>query len=353
MALRIFARINRMWLTLGAAIVLGLLATWLAVNYLRTREARISEEIAARQRGGPTVTVVVPVKDLPRGTQLTEKLVAGRPIAADLVYEEMITSDEFDKVAGRRLLRAVQKGRALRRGDVFDEHLKDFSDQIEPGMRAITIETDELNSISQMVRPGNLVDLYLIAPQPGGVGQQVLPLIDRVKIVATGQNLKPAEATAPPERQGREAGYTTITVEVTPVEAARLALAQQSGRIRAVLRNPEDEEDAEIGRVDTATLMRMARARMRAEPDEDMGDSVEFIIGGKGQGGAGAPININVPGLTIPGVPQAAAAAAGQAAENAPPTGQASPGQYPAFNAVPGVGGMIPSVPNGAAARSR
>ncbi|HZQ74538.1 MAG TPA: Flp pilus assembly protein CpaB [Burkholderiales bacterium] len=337
MALRIFARINRMWLTLGAAVVLGLLATWLAVNYLKSREARISAELEARQKGGPTVAVVVPVKDLPRGTQLKEGLVAARPIAADLVYEEMITADQFDKIAGQRLLRAVQKGRALRRADVFDEHLKDFSDQIEPGMRAITLETDELNSISQMLRPGNMVDLYLIAPQPGGVGQQVLPLIESVKIVATGQNLKPVEGSiAPASQPGREVGYTTITVEVTPVEAARLALAQQSGRIRAVLRNPEDEEQSEIGRVDTSTLMRMARARMRAEPDEDLGDTVEFIIGGKGQGGAGAPVNINVPGLTIPGLPPAAA--------NPPPTAQVSPAQNPALSGVPEI--ARPFIPN-------
>jgi len=349
MALRIFARINRMWLMLGAAVVLGLLATWLSVNYLRGREARISEEIEARQKGGPTVAVVVPVKDLPRGTKLTEALVAARPIAADLVYEEMITADEFDKIVGQRLLRPVQQGRALRRSDVFDERLKDFSDQIESGMRAITLETDELNSISQMLRPGNLVDLYLIAAEPGGAGQQVLPLIERVKIVATGQNLKPAEGSTLPERPGREVGYTTITVEVTPDEAARLALAQQTGRIRAVLRNPEDEEDAELGRIDTASLMRSARARTRPAPDLDSGESVEFIIGGKGGGGA-APININVPGLTIPGVPQAAAAAAQAAGAAAPPTAQAYPGQNPAFNSVPGVGGMIPGVPSGAAA---
>src|SRR3954462_12561454 len=42
MALRIFARTNRMWLMLAAAIALGLFATWLAVNCLKTREARLS-----------------------------------------------------------------------------------------------------------------------------------------------------------------------------------------------------------------------------------------------------------------------------------------------------------------------
>ncbi|MBV8032786.1 MAG: Flp pilus assembly protein CpaB [Betaproteobacteria bacterium] len=345
MALRIFARINRMWLMLAAAIVLGLLATWLAINYLKTREQRLAEDLAARQRGGPTTAVVVPTKDLPRGTALVEGVVAARPIASDLVYEDMITADQFDKIAGKRLLRPVLKGRAVRRGDLFDEHLKDFSDAIEPGMRAITLETDELNSISQMVRPGNVVDLYLISAEPGGGGgQQVVPLLDRVRIVATGQNVRAAEPGSLPAQQvPGTVSYTTITVQVTPENAARLALAQQSGRIRAVLRNPGDTQDTDFNRVTTAGLLQGGPSARGFGGDNG---SVQYYIGGKGGGGAGAPININIPSVTIPGVPQAAAAQAAGAA--VPPTGQISPGQSPLFSGSPGAG-MIPSVPSGAA----
>ena len=341
MALRIFARINRMWLMLGAAVVLGLIATWLSVSYLRTREARIAEEIEARKKGGPTVTVVVPTKDLPRGTVLNDSVVAGRPIAADLVYEEMITADQFDKVAGLRLLRPVMHGRPVRRGDVFDERGKDFSDQIESGLRAITLETDELNSISQMLRPGNFVDLYMIAADTASNGQQVIPLLERVKVVATGQRLRAADPQALPERQsaGMQA-YTTVTVEVTPEEAARIALAQQAGRIRAVLRNPSDEAEGDFGRVTTANLMRSGGPRSGKGTSSSDG-VVEFIIGGKGSGGgAGSPININIPSVTIPGVTPPAGAP-GTAA-------QASPGQSTLFSAVPGAAGAIPSVPTGA-----
>jgi len=320
MALRIFARINRMWLMLGAAIALGLAATWLSANYLRTREARIAEEIANRQKGGPTVAVVVPTKDLPRGTVLNDSVVAARPIAADLVYEEMITADQFDKVAGLRLLRPVQHGRALRRGDMFDERGKDFSDQIESGARAITLETDELNSISQMLRPGNIVDLYLIAADTTGNGQQVVPLLERVKVVATGQRLRATDPQALPERSAPGAqSFTTVTVEVTPAEAARIALAQQAGRIRAVLRNPGDGANGNFGRLTTANLMRFGGPRDGKGMLSD--GTVEFIIGGKNSGGAGSPVNINIPSVTIPGV--------------TPPPG------------VPA--GMIPSVPTGAA----
>ena len=294
MALRL-PQINRLWILLALAVLLGLGATWLAINYLKGREKRIAEELAQRAKGGPTVAVVVPVRTLPRGTVLDDKAVAAREIASDLVYEETITADQFDKIAGRRLLRPVERGRPLRRADLFDVRSKDFSDQVEEGMRALTIDIDELNSIAQMLRPGNFVDLFLITSDQGGTGQEVLPLLERVKIVATGQTVQDAEVDAPAQGQ-QKAAFTNVTIEVSADEAARIALAQQSGKIRAVLRNTKDEQSADIGQVNTASLRRGARGGGGPL-------TVEYFIGGKNAGsGAAAPVNINVPGLNVPGV---------------------------------------------------
>jgi pilus assembly protein CpaB len=188
-----------------------------------------------------------------------------------------------------------------------------------------------------MKRPGNFVDLVLLVAEPSGNGQQVVPLLGRVKIVATGQILRGADDTALPTQQvPGGASYTTVTVEVTPEESARIALAQQSGRIRAVLRNPNDDKEGDFGHVNTASLTRTGGPRGGAD------GSVEFIIGGKG-GGAGAPVNINIPSLTIPGITPPGGVAI-------PPSAQTAPGQL--FSGSPAAG-MIPSVPSGAAVPGR
>jgi len=340
MALRL-PKINRQWLLLGMALVLGLVATYLAVGYLKSREKRIEAELAERAKGGPTVAVVVPSVDVARGTVVSGKHFVSRNIPADLVYGDMITVDQYDSVSGRRLLRAVERGRPLRRADVFTERPADFSDVIPEGKRALTIDIDELNSIAQMLRPGNYVDLYLIAASHGGAGggQEVYPLLDHVKVVATGQELQSDTSAAEGEgvAAARQQQYSNITVEVTPEDAARIALAQQSGRIRAALRNPKDEEESEIGKVDTASLLSGPAAA---------GAAVQFYIGGGGT--TAPPININVPGLQglLPGT-----AGAGQP--------QGRPGQAPASVNVgeqfsnsglpPSVTSRMPTVPTGAA----
>lgn len=333
----ILSRINKMWLLMGVAVILGLVATWVTTQYLKTREARIEAEAKKRASGGTTVAVVVPQRNLPKGTVVDGSVMAARDVLADTIYSETILASDFGKVQGMRLSRPVEQGRPLRRSDL-DDRAKDFAETLPEGKRAITIDIDEINSISQMVRVGNYVDLMLIVSDTsdaGSGGQQVLSVLQRVKIVATGQII----TRAVPAGDGTPAAaqrYSNITFEVTPEEAARIALAQQMGRIRAVLRSDEDKVVAPLAKVNTQTVLRGYGTDPTKKGAEDA-LSVEYIIGGKGSGGVGQTQTINV--NMAPGAP--APAAQGQAVPQGAIAGP-TPGQV----TVPGVGTFpYPSVP--------
>lgn len=318
MALRLGKlRINRMWVLLLLAVLLAAFATWLAFTYLENREKSIHDELAARVQGGPKTTVVVPTTDLPEGFVIDEGVVAGRDIAVDLVYTDTITIDDFDAIRGLPLLRAVQKGRPLMRADIIDDSPRDFSHLLTQGMRAITIDTDETNSIAQMLKPGNFIDLHVITAEPGTTqSQEVFPFLQHVKVIATGQETRNTIV-----RQNRRnavmedlAPYTTVTVEVTPEEAAYIALAQQTGKIRATLRPNDDMELASYDAVTTRSLLGVVKkgggGAAAAAPSK-----IEYIVGGKAGSGAATPISINMPGLAEM---MSAGAAAGAQAAGAP-----------------------------------
>ncbi len=311
-------KINRLWMLVAMALVLGLLATWLAVTYLRNREQAMQVELSERAKGGQTVTVIVPTSDLPKGTVLNESMVAGREIAADLVYAQTVRADQFDQIAGKPLLAPVLRGRPLMREQVIDDKPMDFSSLLTVGMRAITVDIDELNSIAQMLRPGDFIDLNLISTDVGAPagqsGQQIFPFLQRVKVIATGTRVRGMSAAAPQTPQsGVPDSFNTVTVEVTPEEAAVIALAQTSGRIRTTLRSPEDKALANYGMVTTAQLLggrlKPGAPGGSASGRPLTGVKVEYIVGGKGGDGAAAPITVNVPGLQA----LAGAAAAGGA----------------------------------------
>jgi len=334
----ILSRINKMWLLMGAAIVLGLLATWVTTQYLKTREARIEAEAKKRASGGTTVEVVVPRRNLPKGTVVDANSMAAREVVADTIYDETILASDFGKVQGNKLVRPVEGGRPLRRSDL-DIRAKEFAEALPEGKRAITVEIDEINSIAQMVRVGNRLDLMLIVTdnsEGGGGQQQVLSLLQKVKIIATGQIITrtvPVDGPQPAAAQR----YGNVTFEVTPEEAARIALAQTMGKIRAVLRSDEDQGTEPLAKVTTQTVMRgFSPTKKKKGGDVDGEDViVEYIIGGKGQGSGVAPvqnISVNMPGAVTPAAPPLPAGAI------AGPT----PGQM----TVPGVGSFpYPSVP--------
>jgi pilus assembly protein CpaB len=313
-------KINRTWLMLIIAIVLSLLTTWLTLQYLRFKEKSIEAEIAARssQQNGETVAVVVPTRPLAPGALLSEDVVASRNVPADFVYDDTVTVAQFDAVKGQALIRQVQKGRPLRKSDVR-EVFADFSGSLKEGTRAMTIDVDEVNSVSHMIQPGNRVDLMLLlsGTGEGSNNQTVVPFLDQIKVLATGQKVThddPAEAAS----GERRVSYSNVTLEVTPTQAARLALATELGKIRAVLRNENDKQEVYFESVNANNMLEDIRERERRTAHRSSsGGYVEYIIGGKGSDTA-APINVPLPaGLMsmqgAAGAPSDATAAAQQA----------------------------------------
>jgi pilus assembly protein CpaB len=317
--------INRTWLMLAAAIGLALLATVLTTQYLKSREASIAEEVKARaQQGGPKITVTVPTRDMPIGTPLGDNVVAARDVPADLVYPDVILADDFDKYKGQSLIRPVLKGRPLMKGDLRPM-AGDFSGSLPDGRRAITIDVDELNSIAHMVVPGNRVDLMLVMRRDDG-GQTVMPFMDRMKVLATGQRTVHDggdEGKSPGQR--KTTTYATLTLDVAPTQAARLTLAQELGRLRFVLRNEKDVQSEDFS-VNAQNILDEITARARNNKKQAMEGTVEFIVGGQraANGTNTKSLDVSVPGSApkLPGmVPALSPAGANSGASSAASSG--------------------------------
>jgi pilus assembly protein CpaB len=324
--------VNKNWLMLGVAILLALLAAFLTTQYLRSREQSIAAQLAARaQQGGPKVSVVVPVRDLQIGTPLDSALVAARDVQTDLLYPDAIKVDEFDKFKGQSLIRPVYRGRPLLKTDLRPLYA-DFAGSLAPGTRAMTIDIDELNSISHMVQPGNRVDLMLAMKRDDG-GQTVVPFMDQMKVLATGQKIysDAGDDKAPGGRRGL--AYSNVTLEVTPVQAARLALAQDIGKLRIVLRNETDTQNADYS-VNAQNILDEVteRSRRQQQGRKLAAGSVEFIIGGARSGPTAKSIDVAAPGAGIPPgmVPYMVPGPAPRgAAPAAPGAGSAAPAAAP------------------------
>jgi pilus assembly protein CpaB len=134
---------------------------------------------------------------------------------------------------------------------------------IPEGYRAMNVKVDDVVGISGFIQPGALVDVVVVI-DPTGVGSQnpiSKIVLQNIKVLANGQNIdKP--------KDDREANSVkAVTLQVTPDEAEKLALASTEGKLQLVMRNSIDQGDTTTSGVDKRGLL----TGMHATPVPDAG----------------------------------------------------------------------------------
>ncbi len=91
------------------------------------------------------------------------------------------------------------------------------------GMRAATVRINDVSGVAGFVQPNDSVDVLITRTPPGGQPTQLTDvLLQNVRVIAIDQEAK--------NRDGTPKLARTATFEVTPIDAQKLALAQQVGQ---------------------------------------------------------------------------------------------------------------------------
>ncbi|HUI60950.1 MAG TPA: Flp pilus assembly protein CpaB [Steroidobacteraceae bacterium] len=253
---------------LGGAALLGVVALALSHKVLHDHMAQLD---AAERAAHKMVKVVVASRDVARGEPITADRFAVREVPVEYVHSAAIRPDHFSRYTGLRL------GAALKRGEtLLDVHLEStslvFSSTLENGNRALTTEVDEVNSISGMLRPGDHIDLMATARGSGSktTSDTTFPLLSNVEVLATGQVTRKADGSTQAHT------YTTITLSVSPQDAQRVVVAKNSGKLTAVLRNPDDAQAGVTSAMNIDDVL-------PKKPADAKRIAVQYIVGGGGR----------------------------------------------------------------------
>lgn len=212
---------------LGVAIVIGLLAALGARSYLSNR----MEAIEARNKTN-MVNVVVAKGKLQKGDVISSETVAVRGVPADYAHSNALMPNQFDTFDGKALAFGANSGEIIIWSMLETQKTPTFSARVEAGRRAITVPVDEINSISGLLEPGDLVDLMLTVSQQDK--KYTFPVLQAVKVMATGQR------SVDDPKSGERRQYSTVTLDATLDEAQNVIAAREAGKITALLRNPSD-----------------------------------------------------------------------------------------------------------------
>ncbi len=198
-------------------------------------------------------------KQAQRDTQTEEAatigvLVAGRDIAFGQAIEaQLITTIHWPRestpagvftdpadllpaegVEPRRARKAIAQGELILNTRVSDWGEKvTIVQSLSPNQRAMAIKVDAETAVGGFVTPGDFVDVLLT--QGRNEKMRTVTILQNVRVIGVDQD----------SNEGNDAPEIarTVTVEVTPDEGQRLALAQQAGTLSLTLRNQIGAED--------------------------------------------------------------------------------------------------------------
>jgi pilus assembly protein CpaB len=103
-------------------------------------------------------------------------------------------------------------------------------------MRAASVRINDVSGVAGFVQPNDSVDVLVTRQLPNEANAQVTDvLLQNVRVIAIDQEAKNADGTPKVAK--------TATLEVDPLDAQKLALAQQIGDLSLVLRKPGEDNN--------------------------------------------------------------------------------------------------------------
>lgn len=205
---------------------------------------------AAAQPTGPRVLVAK--RALTAGTIITADALVYQPWPKELVRDAYFIDGEADlnKLLGTVVRYPVTAGEPVTQGSLVSPGDRGFlAAALGPGMRAVTVPVSAKTAVGGFVFPGDRVDLVMSAEIEGEGGQQKLHTAETVlrnlRVLATDQA---TETTTDENGKTVVKEFQTVTLEVTPKMAEKVAVAQTVGTLSLSLRsladNPSDLERA-------------------------------------------------------------------------------------------------------------
>ncbi|WP_340317126.1 Flp pilus assembly protein CpaB [Rhizorhabdus argentea] len=272
------------FIILGAAILIGLVAVFLANMFLGSG--------ATPDSGNKPRSVQVAVARMPLafGTKITADSIRMVDWPSNSVPPGAFlnVADAANPANPRIVLRPMEPNEPVLAAKLSGAGGRaTISGLIAPDKRAATVRTNDVSGVGGFALPGDMVDV-LVTRQVGKDDQErqiTDVLLQNIRVIGIDQD---ANGTSDKPTVGK-----TATLEVTQVEAQKLALAQNVGTLSLVLRKVGDSTQSPVTTVSLTDLRANAEpvrmgapvARYRARPiyravvRKPAGNSVEIMRG--------------------------------------------------------------------------
>lgn len=228
-------------IALGIAIVLGLVAVYLANTYLVASERRA--DLAG------TTAVAVAAVPLDYGTEITREKVRFAEYPNNALPAGSFTKLDqlFPDGQKRVALMSIQPNELILPTKISAAGKgASIAALLPEGMRATSVRINDVSGVAGFIQPNDSVDVLITRSVAGRDEQVTDVLLQNVRVLAIGQQQQ--------GQDGKPVLANTATLLVDQVGAQKLALAQQIGSLSLVLRKPGEQDNPVVETVNLNDL---------------------------------------------------------------------------------------------------
>jgi pilus assembly protein CpaB len=216
-------------------VTLALVVSLAASLFLYKRLIDPDANNESKSREPETANVAVAVEDLLLGAIIQPEMIK----TAEYLKENLPSGfiSDHESLAGRVVIASIRKNEPIveHRLAPKDVTVGGVSAIIKSGSRAIAVKGDKVIGISGFIRPGNRVDVLVTVEHPGTKLEVTKTVLENILVLATGELMQKSEKDSYP--------VDVYTLEVTPEEGEKLALAAAEGILQFALRNIADTQN--------------------------------------------------------------------------------------------------------------
>lgn len=210
-------------------VALGIAGTaaLLAITYLSSA----GDQIMA---GATKVEVIVPARDIPTRTAITEDMIELKAMPKGLLPKGHLLKKE--EVVGKVSLTSLVQGEVLLDVRVSPPNeLTGLAPKLNPDERGFILALGEANEIA-LIKPDDHVDLIANISDPN---EKLIstPILQMVRVIGIGNRFNPNASPDPNEN-----GYTsgTLTLAIPAAKFPLMTVLKQQGKLNLALRAPGD-----------------------------------------------------------------------------------------------------------------
>jgi pilus assembly protein CpaB len=229
------------WVLVLVAIIFAGVASYMALGWLKG-QAAVQSSPQERSTQVVVAKTAVGAACLLDATQLK----------TDAWHQEKAPPGSFstlEQVAGRVTSVSLMPGELVMENKLAPKGtVPGITALLSLNHRAITVKVDEASGVAGFLAPGDRVDVVVIVDRGEYDKDPIAKLLfQNLKILGTGQKMENRPGDKPQI-------VPTVTLEVTPQEGERLALAAQEGRISLALRGQGNQQLVETLGVNATRL---------------------------------------------------------------------------------------------------